>query len=648
MTRSIQKSAISLQKLIHRNYLRSALLQMFVIEVILLLLYFGINQYISTRNQEFLLKEVTTNLLAVVSKEASNINLQLQEITRLAQLLQQEHQTFFAHKEHCFLPNGEPKFRLHDNGAYYKTVDNGGSSVYYAATTSIGKEEQHKAQCSESMDILFKSIVNTNPIVNQIYLNTWDEMNRIYPFIQDAAERFGPIWDVNDLAFYFSADAAHNPQRFPVWTNAYLDPVGQGWVISNIVPIYRGDFLEGVTGMDVRIDRFIHSVLNLNLSWDAAAFLVDKTGAILAMPKQIEQIFGFQETPQHSYQEPIVTTIRKPIEYNILKINDQKIRDQIKDFLNSQNTILELLISEKTYFLIQTKVSETGWNILVLVHQEDVFAPIEKLRSMSNNIGYVAIGVMIIFYMFFFMLLLFNVRKLANKIVTPIHTLSEATTDLNRWKPHEQTFPTVGILELDQLNHNFNNMVNELDARTDQLASAKQRERLKDQQAEVLEQLATTDLLTEIYNRRKIEEILTHELMRSDRYQESFGIILCDIDHFKAVNDQYGHLTGDKVLFTTAQLLKTHLRKTDAVGRWGGEEFLAVCPVATRIEIQQIAEKLRQAIAAYQFPVIGSKTASFGVAIHQQDESMLELMNRADEALYCAKAAGRNRVEIAS
>lgn len=638
---------MSLQKLIYRNYLRSALLQMFIIEVVLLLLYFGINQYISSQNQAFLLKEVTTNLFTVISKEANNINLQLQEITRLAQLLQQEHQTFFTHKNHCFLPNGEPKFRLHDNGAYYKTVNNGGSSVYYAATTPIGKAEQRKARCSESMDVLFKSIVNTNPIVNQIYLNTWDEMNRIYPFMHDADKRFGASWNVNDLAFYFSADAAHNPQRIPIWTNPYFDPAGQGWVISNIVPIYRGDFLEGVTGMDVTIDRFIQSVLNLNLSWDATAFLVDQTGAILAMPTRLEHIFGFQDIQPHNYQEPIITTITKPIEYNILKIGDQKIRNQIEGFFNSQNAVLELVISEKTYFLIQAKVAETEWNLLVLVNQDEVFKPIEELRSMSNKIGYVAIGVMIIFYIFFFILLLFNVRKLANKIVTPIHTLSEATTDLKRWKPQEQTLPTVGILELDQLNYNFNNMVQELEARTDQLTSAKQREQLKDQQAEVLEQLATTDLLTEIYNRRKIEEILTAELMRSNRYQESFGIILCDIDYFKAVNDQYGHLTGDQVLFNTAQLLKQHLRKTDAVGRWGGEEFLIVCPVKTHVEIQQIAEKLRQAIANYSFPVVTSKTASFGVAIHQQNESMLELMNRADEALYRAKAAGRNRVEVA-
>lgn len=83
--------------------------------------------------------------------------------------------------------------------------------------------------------------------------------------------------------FYYVADAKHNPQRGPVWTGAYLDPAGQGRMISSVIPIYNGDFLEGVSGLDVTIESLVHEVMNLSLPWSAAVFMVDQEGMILAM-----------------------------------------------------------------------------------------------------------------------------------------------------------------------------------------------------------------------------------------------------------------------------------------------------------------------------------------------------------------------------
>ncbi len=634
------KAAVSLQRLIYRNYLRSALSQMLVIEVVLLLLYFSINQYISERNQAVLLQEVTHNLHTVVLKQAKSTSLQLEEISRLARILQQDHTEFFAHPEPCFLPHGEPELRVHDNGAYYKAVDNGGGSLYYAATTIIGNQEQQKARCSERMDSLLKAIVTTNSMVTQVYFNSADAMNRIYPFMTDAAARFGASWDVNDLAFYFLADAHHNPQRQPVWTNAYFDPAGQGWVMSCIVPIYRGDVLEGVSGIDITINNLIQNILQLELSWNAGAILVDQTGAILAMPPQVERILGIQSAPALQYQEPIITTLAPSQEYNLLKSTEPTIRTQLQSLFNTGQAMAELHIGDNTYFMLQTVVPETGWRLFVLVAQAEVFAPIDALHATSNRIGYIAIGVMISFYIIFFVLLLIIVRRLANKIVTPIHLLSEATADFERWRRCNHHAHEVGIIELDRLNTNFNNMVNTLELRTDQLATA-------ESCAQLQEKLATTDLLTELYNRRKIETVLAEVLVRADRYAESCGVIICDLDYFKAVNDQYGHLVGDQVLTTAARCLKQNVRQTDVVGRWGGEEFLVVCIMVDAATIYMIAEKLRQALASTTFPVVGHKTASFGVALHRAGETQTALLARADEALYEAKNYGRNRVAIA-
>jgi diguanylate cyclase (GGDEF)-like protein len=123
-------------------------------------------------------------------------------------------------------------------------------------------------------------------------------------------------------------------------------------------------------------------------------------------------------------------------------------------------------------------------------------------------------------------------------------------------------------------------------------------------------------------------------------------VILLDIDRFKEINDKYGHAKGDRVLKATADLLRKTIRNADSAGRWGGEEFLVVCPETDLAGAGALAEKLRMAFADTQFPEGIHRTASFGVAVFQ-GEGVEELVGRADDALYAAKEAGRNRVALA-
>ncbi|MBO6562745.1 MAG: diguanylate cyclase [Nisaea sp.] len=163
-----------------------------------------------------------------------------------------------------------------------------------------------------------------------------------------------------------------------------------------------------------------------------------------------------------------------------------------------------------------------------------------------------------------------------------------------------------------------------------------------------LEVLATTDPLTKLYNRTKLEEEMGREISRAARYGEAFGVIMMDIDHFKQVNDQFGHQTGDRVLAEVAKVLKHCSRATDVVGRWGGEEFLVVCPETDLAGLMAKAERFRQALEEYEFPGVGHKTSSFGIAAWRPGDAATDLLSRADAALYRAKESGRNRVEQAA
>lgn len=162
----------------------------------------------------------------------------------------------------------------------------------------------------------------------------------------------------------------------------------------------------------------------------------------------------------------------------------------------------------------------------------------------------------------------------------------------------------------------------------------------------VLARVAVTDQLTGLWNRKKLDASLDHEIQRSARNGEPFSVILLDIDHFKLVNDTHGHQRGDEVLVQLAALLGKHTRRIDVVGRWGGEEFLIVCPLTTSAGAATLAETLRQTLASTPFPVIGNSSASFGVASYRPGDASKDIVARADAALYRAKQAGRNRVEV--
>lgn len=170
--------------------------------------------------------------------------------------------------------------------------------------------------------------------------------------------------------------------------------------------------------------------------------------------------------------------------------------------------------------------------------------------------------------------------------------------------------------------------------------------RLRENQQK-LEQLATTDSLTDLANRKQIMAELTTQVENFRRYSSECSVLMIDIDHFKKINDGYGHLAGDAVLVQLAHILRESLRSMDRAGRYGGEEFLVVLGKTDRPQALQTAERIRQAVEGMVFVWEETPlhlTISLGVAtIGAADQIGVDLIGRADKALYAAKAAGRNR-----
>ncbi len=163
---------------------------------------------------------------------------------------------------------------------------------------------------------------------------------------------------------------------------------------------------------------------------------------------------------------------------------------------------------------------------------------------------------------------------------------------------------------------------------------------------EEIRRLTEVDRLTQLYNRLKLDYVIKIEIERANRSGSSFVAIMLDIDHFKAVNDNFGHIVGDEVLKEISLIIKSSIRIIDTAGRWGGEEFMIILPESDIKGGQIVAEKMRLKIEENQFPHVGKLTASFGVSEYKSEMSENELVTRADNAMYKAKNAGRNRVCI--
>jgi diguanylate cyclase (GGDEF)-like protein len=161
---------------------------------------------------------------------------------------------------------------------------------------------------------------------------------------------------------------------------------------------------------------------------------------------------------------------------------------------------------------------------------------------------------------------------------------------------------------------------------------------------QALSRRAAFDVLTGLANRMLLDTILDREIAQADRRGSPLCAAMIDLDHFKRVNDRYGHLQGDKVLVAVAEFLRNGIRARDVVGRWGGEEFLLILPDTDLSQATMVVERLRSNLASTPLPRVGTVTMSAGVAEFVANEGPASFIDRADQNLYRAKRAGRNQI----
>ncbi len=232
----------------------------------------------------------------------------------------------------------------------------------------------------------------------------------------------------------------------------------------------------------------------------------------------------------------------------------------------------------------------------------------------------------------------------ARIFLKPENMLFEAASDLNAL-----TRQLEGIVkdqvdkswELYKWNMNLGGIIEKKDS---ELKEAEQDLNQLEEKNKMLDKITKTDGLTQLYNHKYIYERLEQEILKAKSFEKGLSIIMFDIDHFKHVNDTYGHQEGDLVIIAVANTLKTQCRKYDILGRYGGEEFLAILPNTNLEGAMLTAERIRKRIELLEFDSGIKITISGGIAEYS-NENALTLVKKADNLLYVAKESGRNRIE---
>jgi hypothetical protein len=399
-------SGAVLERFIFRHYSRSALIPILTIELLLLLIYFGVNAYTARQTAVTLRNDVTSVMPSLVKKQADLINQVFERVAAETAYFAGAHEALFARPEAYRVAGEEPRFAVAPTGALYQVNRESETSLYFTHADRLTDAQKEKARLTAALDPLYRHMVRDIPNVAASYFNTPDNMNRLYPFIPKVYKQYPPTLTMSDYNFYYLADAKHNPAKKPVWTGAYLDPAGQGWMLSCVAPVYHKGALAGVVGLDVTIADIARRVLSQELPWGASAFLADNSGMILAMSPKTEMILGLRELKSHVYNAAISKEKLKPEGFNILKNPDPVIAETFGRAYATNSAVQQFSTKAGVpLFAVQREISATGWKLFVLIETGEVLKSVAAVSALSNRIGLLLIIGMLLFYAVFFLYL---------------------------------------------------------------------------------------------------------------------------------------------------------------------------------------------------------------------------------------------------
>ncbi len=434
---------IGLRQWIWRAFVRSALIPLVLVETALIAIYLLTNNAIRDAQVEHLRETALNDLQAAVSLESRLISEQLSQVSSLTQL----YRNLTAQALQSVAPGQVPELALSDEGVRYSPSDDGGAAVFYSNATAPERHDLQKIARLRQLEPLMKEIEARNPLVASLYFNSWDSFNHIYPWFF-TLDQYPADMDIPKYNFYYLADAKHNPSRGVVWTDVYLDPAGHGWMMSATAPVYRGDFLEGVVGIDITVSGILEQIGQVQVPWGGYAMLVSDDLSIMALPEPGEADFGLAELTEHSYLDAIRREMFKPEDFQLDRRPETA--ELAAAISGASSGVQQVMLGGRPQLVAWTTVAQTGWHLLAVVDEAAVFRQTNALASRYQQIGYLLIAGLVLFYIGFFALMWLRARQLSGALLTPIAGISRMLGEIGvgRWQPEPAQSQ---IRELDEM-----------------------------------------------------------------------------------------------------------------------------------------------------------------------------------------------------
>jgi len=496
MSSTRPKTRLPLRQWAWRAFVRTSIAPLILVEVVLILVYLGTNVVSYRQSVDALHEHSDADLGRIVDREASIVSERLTAVSRVTEAFAKRTGTAMA-TPYTPPPEELARYAMTEGGAYATIRDDGDSAaMFYSGVVPVGPAEREKAHRLSQIDSFMRDVKATNPAIVQIYVNTSDSLNRIYPYM-DTVGQYPPKMDIPSYNFYYEADAAHNPGRGAVWTDAYLDPAGAGWIVSSIAPVYAGEKLEAVVGIDMTLATVVQQVLQLDVPWGGYGVLIGEDGTLIALPPAGEVDWGVRELADHDYPSAVLSDTLKPDDFNLFKA--ARFADAARLVNTASAGVADLTLNGEKV-VAWTSIRETGWRLLVVVPRADIYANAQEMRGRVTQLSLGVVGGLVAFYIVFVLVLLRRASREADLLVAPLHDITRLAKEIGAGAYRQPSIDTP-LEEVQVVGDSVVNMGRELGERVELL------------QAREIELRATKEI-AENANRAKTEFLakMSHEI----------------------------------------------------------------------------------------------------------------------------------------
>ncbi len=367
------------------------------------------------------------------------------------------------------------------------------------------------------------------------------------------------------------------------------------------------------------LEHLLNHFIKIKLPYKGKILIINNLGEILFIDENIKELLDIHTNKS-----------------NILNHQNLKIVNYFKEIMKEKN-LNKILLNEKKYLLFSKRIQMNSLYVVAFIDENNILNKINDLEEYYEKLAYIVIFSVLIFYIMFFFYLSFKAKDFVDRINEPLLNIIEFTKNLGI-KKDIKNLESCGIFEIDRLSSNFNNMIVELDMRTNRLI-------LEETKRIYQEKLANTDPLTGAYNRRYLNEFSYEYLKIVKRENKDLSLLLLDLDDFKNINDTFGHEIGDIVIKQLVEISKSSIRESDLIIRFGGDEFIILLPNTNIQSARFVANKIINKITEYNKNKEFNFSISVGISHYQiGDNSIDNIILRADKSLYKAKKIGKNCV----